>query len=161
MNAAASRCDHARNAVREAVGLLVDSNLTLSTAESLTGGLASHLVVEEPGSGSVFLGGVVAYSAEVKRRVLRVDADELVSADCALQMATGIRELFGSDCALAFTGVAGPATQEGRPVGTVFIAALCAARSATAHHEFSGPPDDVRAQAVEHGAALLVSVVGR
>lgn len=151
--------ERARRVVREMIRILLDRELTVATAESLTGGLASYLVVDEPDSGRVHLGGVVAYASDVKRRVLRVGDGPVVSDRCAREMAAGVQALMGSRCALAFTGVAGPAPQEGTPVGTVFVAARIDHRDAVSEHRFEGSPDDVRAQAVEHAAALLCSLV--
>lgn len=74
-------------------------------------------------------------------------------------MAAGVQRLLGSSCALAFTGVAGPATQEDRPVGTVFVAARIGDRSELTAHRFDGAPDEIRAQAVANGAALLSSLL--
>ena len=64
---------------------------------------------------------MVTYATELKRRLLQVTASEVVSAECAVQMATGARELLDVDWALATTGVAGPDLQEGQPAGTVFV----------------------------------------
>lgn len=154
------RCtERARRVVHELIGTLLDRDLTVATAESLTGGLASYLVVDEPDSGRVHLGGVVAYAADVKRSVLGVSDGPVVSARCAREMALGVRALLGSRCALAFTGVAGPATQEGASVGTVFVAAVVDDREAVAEHRFDGTPTDIRAQAVEQAAALLCSLL--
>jgi PncC family amidohydrolase len=147
--------------VQQLIASLLDRGLTIATAESLTGGLASYLVVDEPDSGQVHLGGVVAYAADVKRSLLGVSDGPVVSDRCAVEMASGVRRLLGSRCALAFTGVAGPATQEGAPVGTVFVAAAFDDRVAVAGHHFTGSPTEVRAQAVEQAAALLCSLLDR
>ena len=64
---------------------------------------------------------MVSYASEVKRDVLGVTAERVVSADCAEQMATGVRQLLGVDWALSTTGVAGPDEQEGQAVGTVYV----------------------------------------
>ena len=94
---------------------------TVACAESLTGGGLAALLSATPGASATFVGGVVAYATEVKRTVLGVGAAQVVSADCAGQMATGVRSLLGADWALSTTGVAGPDRQEGKPVGTVYV----------------------------------------
>ena len=66
-------------------------------------------------------GGIVAYMTEVKRRVLGVTAEHVVSTECAQQLAASARQLFGADVGLGVTGVAGPEEQEGQPAGTVFF----------------------------------------
>lgn len=100
---------------------LRDRGETIGCAESLTGGGLADLLSATPGASATFLGGVVSYATAVKRSVLGVTAESVVSADCAAQMATGVRALLGSDWALSTTGVAGPDTQDGEPVGTVYV----------------------------------------
>ena len=100
---------------------------TLAVAESLTGGLLAATVTDVPGASAVFRGGVCAYSSDLKVSLLDVP-DELVrsegvvSASVAEAMARGARARLGSTYALSTTGVAGPDAQEGKPVGTVFVA---------------------------------------
>jgi len=94
---------------------------TVGCAESLTGGELAALLSATPGASATFVGGVVSYATEVKRKVLGVSAERLVSPDCAVQMATGLRSLLGVDWALSTTGVAGPDTQEEQAVGTVYV----------------------------------------
>lgn len=94
---------------------------TVCCAESLTGGSLASLLSQTPGASAVFLGGVVSYATEVKHSLLGVDTPRVVSAECALQMAVGVRSLIGADWALSTTGVAGPDSQDDEPVGTVFI----------------------------------------
>jgi nicotinamide-nucleotide amidase len=99
---------------------------TLATAESLTGGALGDLVSASPGASETYLGGVVSYATSVKVAVLgvsqeTVDSSGVVSAACAREMATGVRDLVGADWGVSTTGVAGPTEQEGKPVGTVFV----------------------------------------
>jgi PncC family amidohydrolase len=94
---------------------------TVACAESLTGGELAAMLSAAPGASDTFVGGVVSYATEVKREVLGVTADAVISAECAEQMATGVRRLLGADWALSTTGVAGPDRQEDQPVGTVFV----------------------------------------
>jgi PncC family amidohydrolase len=94
---------------------------SVATAESITGGELAAALSAGPGASESFLGGVVSYATEVKRDVLGVTAEQVISAECAEQMATGVRRLLKADWALATTGVAGPARQEDQPVGTVFV----------------------------------------
>lgn len=104
------------------------SGKTVACAESCTGGNIAHLLTSEAGASAYFLGGVVAYSNEVKQSVLGVRAEDLarygaVSEPVARQMAEGVRRITGADFAAATTGIAGPSggTEE-KPVGTVWIA---------------------------------------
>jgi nicotinamide-nucleotide amidase len=106
------------HAVSEA---LRSQGLTLAVAESITGGLIASRITNVPGSSDVFRGGVVAYASEVKFSVLDVPEGPVVSAECAENMATGVRRLLGADVGIAVTGVAGPAPQEDQPPGTVYF----------------------------------------
>jgi nicotinamide-nucleotide amidase len=101
--------------------------LTLATAESCTGGMVAERLTEIPGSSDVFLGGVVAYSNQVKLSELAVPENILdqygaVSAEAAEAMATGARRALGADVAVAVTGVAGPGGgSDDKPVGLVYV----------------------------------------
>jgi len=75
-----------------------------------------------PGASATFRGGVVSYATEVKRTLLGVTADDVVTEDAARQMADGVRRALGADVGIATTGVAGPEPMEGQPVGTVWMA---------------------------------------
>jgi len=107
---------------------MTEKGLTLSLAESCTGGYISHLITQHPGSSKVFLGGVVSYSNGLKESVLGVRNETLeqfgaVSRETVTEMAEGALLNFKSDYALAVTGIAGPdGGTPDKPVGTVWIA---------------------------------------
>ncbi len=103
------------------IDLLRERGLTLAVAESLTGGLITSRLTEVPGSSDVLLGGVVSYASEVKYDLLDVPEGPVVSAAAAAAMAEGVRARLGADVGIGVTGVAGPAEQEGQPVGTVYL----------------------------------------
>jgi PncC family amidohydrolase len=90
-------------------------------AESVTGGLVGARLAEPPGASEVYRGSIVSYATDVKRTVLGVTAEHVISRECAEQMADGARRVLGSDVGIAITGVAGPTEQEGQPVGTVWF----------------------------------------
>jgi nicotinamide-nucleotide amidase len=92
----------------------------LGFAESLTGGLVSSRMTDAAGASMFFRGGIVTYSSDLKRDVLDVPEGPVVSEAAARAMATSARRLLGVDVAMSVTGVAGPDTQDGMPVGTVF-----------------------------------------
>lgn len=99
-------------------------SLTISCAESCTGGLAASLLTSLPGSSSYMLGGVVSYSPLVKEKVLGVkesivESFGVVSEECAKEMANGVRRIISSDYSFSITGVAGPDKSENKEVGTV------------------------------------------
>lgn len=131
--------------------LLLEKDLTLSAAESCTGGLCSSRFTDIPGSSAYFLGGAVVYSNESKEKLLGVSAETLVrfgavSEQAVFEMAQGARELFGSDIGISISGVAGPGggTPE-KPVGTVWFGfshgssgTFCEKRN------FSGTRDEIK-----------------
>ncbi|RMH62101.1 MAG: competence/damage-inducible protein A [Calditrichaeota bacterium] len=109
--------------------MLRNRKMTLSVAESFTGGLIQDQITDIPGASDVFLGGVVAYSNDAKKALLAVSDHTLretgaVSAATALEMARGVQERFQSDCSIATTGIAGPGgATPNKPVGLCYIAA--------------------------------------
>ena len=108
--------------------LLLNNNLTLSTAESCTGGKIASLITSVPGSSAWYRGSVVAYDNSIKTGVLLVDPETIrlhgaVSEETAVAMARGVRKLTGTDYSVAVTGIAGPdGGSPEKPVGTVWIA---------------------------------------
>jgi nicotinamide-nucleotide amidase len=108
--------------------LLRKSGFTLATAESCTGGYIAHQITAVAGSSAYFKGGVVAYSNELKRRILGVSEATLaafgaVSEEVAREMAEGMAAVAGTDVAISTTGIAGPdGGSVEKPVGTVWIA---------------------------------------
>ena len=103
------------------LNLLRERNLTLAIAESVTGGMVSSRLTAIPGSSDVLIGGIVSYASEVKYNLLNVPNGPVVTPDCARAMAEGVREALKADVGISTTGVAGPAEQEGQPVGTVHL----------------------------------------
>lgn len=108
--------------------LLKEKGLTLSTAESCTGGYVAHMITSVSGSSSYFMGSVVSYANEVKMNQLGVKEDTLkahgaVSEDTVQEMVSGALQLLGTDIAVATSGIAGPTggTPE-KPVGTIWLA---------------------------------------
>ncbi len=109
------------------VQLLADHNLTVSTAESCTGGMVAAALTDVPGASRVFGTGVVSYSNRCKERLLTVSDATItvmgaVSAETAGQMARGVRQTGDASVGVAVTGEAGPTPSEDLPVGTVFVA---------------------------------------
>jgi len=127
--------------------------LTLATAESCTGGLVSARLTDVAGASDVYVGGVVAYSNEVKMRRLGVPAEVLerhgaVSPETAAAMARGAQAELAADAAVAVTGIAGPGggTAE-KPVGLVYISVTTPERETTERIVLSGDREAVRARA--------------
>ena len=147
----------------QAVAALVGAGRTVATAESLTGGLVCAALTDVPGSSAVVRGAVVAYATELKARVLGVDPELLatggaVQAEVARQMATGVCRALGADVGVATTGVAGPDPQDGRAVGTVFVAVAADGRVHVTELALSGDRGTIRARTVEAALDLLLAV---
>jgi nicotinamide-nucleotide amidase len=122
-----------------AVGVLLEeAGLTLAVAESMTGGLVASRLVDVPGSSAWFKGGVVAYDSEVKFDVLGVRRGPVVCEEAAIEMALGVRERLGADVGLSITGVAGPAEQEGQPVGTAWFGIAIGEHAEAVHRKMAG-----------------------
>jgi len=130
--------------LEEVVGkLLFDNGLTLSTAESCTGGKIASLITSVAGSSGWFTGSVVAYDNSIKTQLLGVDPETIriygaVSKETAVMMAQGVRLLSGTDYAIGVTGIAGPSggTPE-KPIGTVWIAVASDRGIVTERHSFA------------------------
>lgn len=149
----------------EALVALAARGWTLGVAESLTGGAVAAALVAVPGASAVLQGAVVAYATPVKHSLLGVDEELLrehgpVRAEVALQMAAGVRRTVRADgrpadVGLATTGIAGPSSPDGQPVGTVHVAVITPTVTQSASFVFRGDRDEIRAQAVEAALALL------
>ena len=142
---------------------LVGRGLTLAVAESCTGGLLAAAITDQPGSSAYFKGGVVAYSNEIKERLLGVAPDLLrqygaVSAEAAQALAEGARSRFGADLAVAITGIAGPdADGTEKPIGLTHIWLAAAERGQGRRFVFNGDRWANRRQAVGEALGLLLS----
>ncbi|WP_428331333.1 competence/damage-inducible protein A [Mucilaginibacter sp.] len=135
--------------------------LTLSVAESCTGGYISHLITQHAGSSKVFFGGAVSYSYELKEHILGVKSQTLekfgaVSEETANEMVTGALKNFKSDFALAVTGIAGPdGGTPDKPVGTVWIAVASANKTVVKKLTFGNK----RKQNIERSAISALNML--
>jgi nicotinamide-nucleotide amidase len=140
---------------------LARSGLTLTSAESCTGGMIGARITDVPGASAVYLGGVIAYANRVKRERLGVAPELLerhgaVSEETVRAMAQGCRERLGSDLALAVTGVAGPSGGTPQnPVGSVWLAVADGEEVIARRRSFPGGRESVRERTVN--AALVMA----
>ena len=144
------------------VSLLRERGMTVTAAESCTGGLVAASIVSVSGASEVFPGSVVSYATRVKEELLGVDGESVqehtvVSAPVARQMAEGARRLLGTDVAVSVTGLAGPSggTEE-IPVGTVFVGVATESGAEAFRFSFSGDREAVRRLATD--AALEAAI---
>ena len=145
--------------------ILGEKKLTLSTAESCTGGNIAHEITRVAGSSDYFIGSVVSYHSDVKVHMLGVsqeviERETVVSRPVAEQMACGVADRLHTDCAIATTGIAGPGggTPE-NPVGTVWIAARVGGKVQSKRVHIPGHRDRVIARATNDALLLLLQML--
>ncbi|MGR8007863.1 CinA family protein [Streptomyces hypolithicus] len=151
-----------RPVAAEVLELLAGRGESLVVAESLTGGLVAAELTAVPGASRAFRGSCTAYATELKRDILGVDGVLLeqcgaVDPEVARQMATGARRVLGADWGVSTTGVAGPDTQDGQPVGTVFVAvAGPGGGGKVVHLRLNGDRAEIRRESVRSVLTLLL-----
>lgn len=154
----------------QCLSLLVEKltklGLSISTAESCTGGNIAHTITLQPGSSAYFKGSVVSYCNEIKMNVLGVKRESIeketeVSDIVAKEMAEGVRRLMQTDISVSTTGIAGPTgALPGKPVGTVYIAAASEKCTEAERFEFSGDRESVIRKATISAIEMACKVVG-
>lgn len=150
--------------IEELGQILTNKNLTISFAESCTGGLASSLITDVPGSSAYLKGSVVSYTNEVKHKVLGVKSETLdkfgaVSKETAKEMAVGVKHLMQTDFGISITGNAGPGASEDKPVGLVYVAVACHRKVEIRKLQLKGSRTENKQKAVQKAFALLYRVV--
>ena len=141
------------------VKLLKKKNLTVTTAESCTGGMIASAIVSVAGASACFKEGYITYSNEAKKKLLGVREDTVVSAQVAQEMAAGAAAAAQSSLAVSVTGVAGPDPDEGNPVGLVYIGIAFEGSVYAARFQFTGSREEIRRQAACEALALALGVV--
>ncbi len=140
---------------------LLEQGKTIAFAESCTGGLASSLVTDVPGSSEYLLGSVVSYTNQIKHKLLGVQEDTLhqfgaVSRETACEMAAGVKKAIGSDIGVAITGNAGPSASEGKPVGLVYIAVALDDAIYCQEHHFTGTRESNKMRAAKTALSMAI-----
>lgn len=145
----------------EVLAALRVRGLTLATAESLTGGLVGAALTAVAGSSDVYRGGVVCYATDLKASLVGVPADLLeaygpVAPETAAALAAGAARVCAADVGAATTGVAGPSSQDGHPVGEVYVAVSVAGAAPQVRAlRLSGSRVEIRGRTVDAVLALL------
>jgi PncC family amidohydrolase len=140
-------------------------DLFLAVAESCTGGMIGAAITDVPGASAWFKGGVIAYSNQIKKKVLGVSASVLqaqgaVSAEVVEEMARGVAKLCKTECSLAVSGIAGPeGGSREKPVGLVFIGIYVAKQVRSYRYNFKGNRERIRIQAVDMALKNLVELL--
>lgn len=144
--------------------LLRERRLTITAAESCTGGLVCAALTALPGSSDYFLGGLVTYANRAKVTQLGVDAATLdrvgaVSQEVAEQMARGVMALFGADVALSVTGIAGPGAEGPKPAGLTYIGIAFEDRVKVQEFHWTGDRSSNRAASVAAAIQMAVEIL--
>lgn len=158
------------NAAADVLADLARRGWTLGVAESLTGGALTAELVSVPGASTVLCGGVVAYATPVKQSLLGVDGELLaaygpVHPEVALQMARGVRRAVAvdgrpADVGISTTGIAGPDSPGGQPVGTVHVGIVIPGEARALSFRFDGDRARIRRRTVEAVLAALRTELG-
>ena len=147
---------------KEVFSMLTDRNWSISTAESLTGGMFSQEFTDLPGVSSLFYGGVVCYSNEVKREIgvskETLEAYGAVSEECAIELARSVKAKYKTDVGISFTGVAGPDPSEGKDAGTVYIGVAAPTGEKVVALNLAGNRNAIRKRTVKHGFNTLLKL---
>ena len=147
---------------KEVFSMLTDRNWSISTAESLTGGMFSQELTDLPGVSSLFYGGVVCYSNEVKREIgvskETLEAYGAVSEECAIELARSVKAKYKTDVGISFTGVAGPDPSEGKDAGTVYIGVAAPTGEKVVALNLAGNRNAIRKRTVKHGFNTLLKL---
>lgn len=145
--------------------LLKKHRITLTTAESATGGMIASMLVNVPGISEFFQEGYVTYSNDAKVKMIGVDrilidTYGVVSKEVAENMAISTARTAGTDAALSVTGVAGPdGGTDDCPVGTVYIGCFFKGKTVVEHHIFAGNRLEIRQAAAERALTLLIEQI--
>ncbi|MDR7255218.1 PncC family amidohydrolase [Nocardioides sp. BE266] len=150
---------------RRVLEVLAVRGETLATAESLTGGMLASRLTDVPGASRSFVGGVVSYATRVKESLLGVPPEVVaqhgvVSGQCAEAMARGVRDRLDATWGVATTGVAGPDSQEGKPVGTVWVAVAGPSRVEALRLALDGDRSAIREDTWREALSLLERLLG-
>lgn len=156
-------------AAAQLVSALRERGWSLGVAESLTGGAVASEIVTVPGASAALWGAVVAYATPVKHTLLGVDAALLaahgpVHPDVAVQMSDGVRRAVAvdgrpADVGVSTTGIAGPESPDGQPVGTVHIGVATPLGARSRSFVFEGSRDEIRAQTRDAAIELALEAV--
>ncbi|MFA6054599.1 MAG: CinA family protein [Thermodesulfovibrionales bacterium] len=137
--------------------------LTLSVAESCTGGLISHYVTHLPGASAFFKAGVISYSAEMKIKILGVSSDIIsssgvVSEQTAREMAEKLRLLTGTDISVSTTGNLGPDVLEGKETGLIYVAVSKEGRTFAKELRLRGNREENKEEAALEALRFLIEI---
>ncbi len=143
---------------------LIEKNITITTAESLTGGLFSNELTNTPGISKIFSGGFITYSNEMKINILDVDENIIkqqgaISKEVSLQMAQGAKYITGADLSVSFTGNAGPAILEDKDIGKVFISIIYLEQEKTYNLNLRGTRLEIKQECIKIAKEKIKEII--
>lgn len=146
------------------VETLKNKCLTITTAESCTGGMVASSIVNISGASEIFKEGYITYSNEAKERVLGVKHETLeqykaVSEEVAREMAEGAVNKTGADISVSVTGVAGPSKEDDKPVGLVYIGCCYKGITRVKECELSGDRHTIRCQSTKEALKYVLDII--
>ena len=141
--------------IKGVIDKLIEEELTISSIESLTGGLFASTLTEYSGVSKIYKGSVVSYATEIKEKVVGIDKEIIqkygvVSKECAYQMAICGQKIFDTNICVSFTGNAGPDVMEGKEVGLVYVSIVINGKVDTYELNLSGTRNEIRKQCVNY-----------
>lgn len=144
--------------------ILIENNLSISSAESLTGGLFGAKLCEVSGISKVYKGSIVTYQDEAKIEVLKVKESTIkeygaVSIDCAYEMVKNVQQIFNTDISVSFTGNAGPSGSEGKPVGLVYIGIYFLGDVEILEVNLKGSRDEIRNECLKVASRKILNKI--
>lgn len=150
--------------MEKVVNLLKEKGLTISCAESLTGGLFASSITDVSGASNVFKGGIVSYTNEIKENVLGVLPSTLnnegaVSENCCFQMAKNIKTKFNTDIGISFTGNAGPTASENKPVGLVYFGISYLEKTEVFKLNLNGDRKSIKNQCISYAINKIYDII--
>ena len=150
--------------MEELAQLLIQRNISISSVESFTVGDFAKTIGSISGISAVYRGTLVSYQTRIKRDVLHIDEKIIdqfgvVSKEVAGLMAIQGQKMFGSDVCISFTGNAGPAAMEGKPVGLIYIGIAYGENIYTFCYRLSGSRDDIQKQAILIGIEKILEIL--
>ena len=145
---------------------LIESNLSISSSESLTGGLFAAMLCEVSGISKVYQGSIVAYQDEVKIKMLNVNEKTIkdygaVSLDCAYEMVKNTQKIFNTDISVSFTGNAGPNPSEGKPVGLVYVGIYFLGEIEILELNLKGSREEIRNECINYISRKILKKINK
>lgn len=146
------------------VEALINKKLTISAAESFTGGGFANALTNIPNASKVFKGSIVAYTNEAKINVAKVDEKLLekfgaVSAEVTLALAQSAKKQFNTDIAVAFSGNAGPSGSENKPIGLVYIAIIYKNKEILEKLELNMVREEIKKHSINYTINKILDII--